>query len=138
MEVIDQIIGDLQAVLVKAVLGIEPLPGYERPLVLPDLSFATRGDAVMLLDENVLGEVADELRGMTRIISMADLQTEGEQAVVLRFDEPEAKDAAISLRLWTMLARRDGQVAKMSGVRVVFVQEDEAWVVKDEPLIFAS
>lgn len=138
MEIGDESVGELQAALVKAVLGIESLPGYERPLALPDLSFAARRDPVMLLDENLRGEAVDELRGMTRIIPMAELQIEGEEAGVLRFDEPEVNDAVISLRLWTVLARPNGQVAPLSGVLAVFEQEGGIWTVRGEPLIFAS
>jgi hypothetical protein len=140
----DEIVAPLQHALLAAVLGRRPLPGSERPLMLPDLQFVLQGDAVVLADENlalqsppadlpravvVLG--ADELRDRA--------QSEGSVAH-LRFQPAEREGDSIRVTLEARIASADpGQgVLGLSGVQAKFVEIGGRWELAEEPAFFAA
>jgi len=132
---IDDVIGGLQADLVKALLGMNGLPGYDQPFPVPDLSSVVVRDVVLVLDDNLRGNADEELLGIARIVSREELHTIGVEAAGLSFDEPEVRGAVISLRLRIVLARRGRPLTTEGGLLVRFVEDAGRWTVEEEPVV---
>jgi len=140
----DDVVRRLQEMLLSAVLLRRPMPGSDRPLVLPDLEFVLRQGSVILTNENLSGRLSVEgLPKPLQILSPAEVRAkaegEGDLAYV-RFRPPSREDTVIRITLEARIAPRDPErvVLGLSGVQVDFQEVDGEWEVAGEPAFFAA
>ena len=140
----DEELRHLQEALLKAVLSGEPLPGSDRPVRFPDLSFILRQPAVILLDENLAGSIsAEELPMPVRILSLEVLleeaRTQGDTAY-LQFQPAEREDDTVRLTLQAKIATRvpDQPTLGLSGIMVEFQKVSEGWEATGDPVFLAT
>jgi hypothetical protein len=139
----DEEIRHLQEVLLGAVLSRQPLPGRERPILLPDLDFVLRGDLVVA-DENVAGTIA--LEGTAKPLRVLSPETIEERArrsgglPYLRFQPVEREGDLVWLTLEGRIApgAPDERPLGLSGVRVPFRKAGDGWLAADDAVVFAA
>ena len=133
-------LGELQGILLEAVLGRGVLPGSERPLLLPDLDFVLQQEgSAVISDENLLGEWAEE--SQVRVLTAEEIRREAEQrgqVGYLRFQPAEVQGDSVRLTLEGRIARAGEQDAGLSGVQATFVLRDGQWRLEEEPAFFAA
>lgn len=133
-------LGELQEMLLEAVLGRGMLPGSERPLVLPDLDFVVQeGGNVVVSDENLLGEGAGA--GEARVLDVEGIRREADergQLGYLRFQPAEVRGDSVRFTLEGRIARSGEQDAGLSGVQATFVRSGGQWRLEEEPAFFAA
>ena len=93
----------LQETTVQAVLLQEPLPGGDRPVVLPDSGLLLRDGTVLLADENLAGTVSfADTTVPVRVLSLEGIReqarTQGDVAC-LHFQPAEIGQGVIRLTL---------------------------------------
>jgi hypothetical protein len=140
----DDVLQRLKEMLLSAVLLRRPLPGSDRPLILPDLDFVLRQPNVILSNENLTGRLSVEggpkpLQILSPEEVRAKAGSEGDLAY-LRFRPPLRKDAVIRITLEASIAARDPErlTLGLSGVQVDFHEVDGEWEVAGEPAFFAG
>jgi hypothetical protein len=142
----DEVIGQLQEMLLRALLLNEPLPGSRRLVEFPDLSFILSQPTVIVLDENLAGSVSIEALPIPiRILSREDLldedaaQTQGYTAY-LRFQPAKIEDNTVGLTLQAGIVPDDPSqhALGLSGIQVKFQKIGGQWRASDEPIFFAT
>lgn len=139
----DEVLAQLQHALLEAVLGRRPLPGSDRPVVLPDLQFVLGGEAVAVAEENLVSSSAAEgLDRPVRVLAPEELQAEAErqgELGFLRFQPAEADEHSVRVTLEARIARPDPHEPQLglSGVQARFVEIGGQWEVAEEPAFFA-
>jgi hypothetical protein len=140
----DVALSRLQEATVQAVLQQKRLPGGDRPIRLPDVSFLLREDTVLLADENLAGTVSfADAPVPVRILSLEAIleqaRAQGDVAF-LQFQPAELGEGVIKLTLQAKLAARDPsrRPLGLSGMQVRFEETADGWQAAEEPSFFAA
>jgi len=140
----DKALGQLQGMMLKAVLTASPLPGHSRPLDLPDLSLVLGQPAVVLSSENLGGPITVEgaakpLYILPEEAILERAQREGDLNY-LRFQPPHRIKGGVLLTLQISIAPRvpGSPVLGLSGVQVTFYRSGRRWQAAEETAAFAA
>ena len=140
----DEVLGQLQELLLKAVLLGQQLPGTDQPIRFPDLPFILRQSPVLLIDENVansisIKEVSTPVRILSQETLLQEARTRGD-ITYLHFQPLRVEDDIVQLTIEAKICPRNpGQpILGLSGVQVMFQKVSGEWQVVGEPIIFSS
>lgn len=134
-------LGELQGLLLRAVLRGEPLPGGHEPVRFPDLRFVLAGPEVLVLDENLARppEVEDFPKPV-RVVGGEDLRDErpDDDVTYLRFGPAEEADDIVRINLEARIRPREGrQALGLGGLQARFQRVGSSWQLAEPPEFFA-
>lgn len=140
----DEVIGQLQELVLKAILLGQRLPGIDRSVRFPDLPFVLQKSTVTLIDENLANSVS--IAGISvpvRILSQEALLEEAREQgdiAYLRFQPPGIEDNVVRLTLEAKVCPHDSSqpVLGLSGIQVTFQKISGNWQVVNEPILFSN
>ena len=140
----DKALGQLQGMMLEAILTASPLPGHSRPLDLPDLPLVLGQPAVVLSSENLGGPIsvkgaAKPLYILAEEAIVERAQREGDLNY-LRFQPPHRIEGGVLLTLQISIAPRvpGSPVLGLSGVQVTFHRSGRRWQAAEETAAFAA
>ena len=140
----DEALGQLQEMLLRAVLSRDFLPGGRQLVEMPDLSWVLREPTVLLSNENLAGSLLlEELPVPIRITSPEDIVEEARASgdiAYLRFHPAQEEGEVVRLTLEARIVPKDPglHALGLSGIQANFRQDDGGWQTIDEPLYFAT
>ena len=140
----DEVLGQLQELLLKAVLLGQKLPGLNQVVQFPDLPFLLQESTVTLIDENLANSVTiTKITVSVRILSQEALLEEAHEEgdiAYLRFQPPEMEDNTVRLTLEARICPQNPNqpVLGLSGIQVTFHRILGIWQVVDEPILFSN
>jgi hypothetical protein len=144
-EVKEELIGQLQETLLKALLLNQPLPGSTKPIVFPDLSLILRQSTIPLIDENLAKSICvAALAKPVRVLSLDDLLEEARaqgNLAYLRFQPAERLSfdvVRVTLQAGLAPDDPDQHTMGLSGIQVKFQKVADQWRAIDEPVFFAT
>lgn len=140
----DEVLGQLQELLLKAVLLGQKLPGLNQVVQFPDLPFLLQESTVTLIDENLANSVSAEgVLVPVRILSLEALLKEAHaqgNIAYLRFQPLEIEDDTVRLTLEAKICTHDPNqpILGLSGIQVTFQRISGDWQVVNEPVLFSN
>ncbi|MBW4450574.1 MAG: hypothetical protein KME38_28040 [Spirirestis rafaelensis WJT71-NPBG6] len=140
----DEVLGQLQELVLKAILLGQRLPGIDQSVRFPDLPFLLQKSTVTLIDENLANSVSiAEISVPVRILPQeALLEKAHEQGDIayLRFQPPGIEDNVVRLTLKADICPQDSSqpVLGLSGIQVTFQKISGNWQVVNEPILFSN
>jgi len=140
----DEVLGQLQELLLNAILLGQELPGIDQSVRFPDLPFLLRESTVTLIDENLANSVsAEEILVPVRILSLEALLEEAHaqgDIAYLRFQPLEIEGDTVRLTLEAKVCPHDPNqsVLGLSGIQVTFQKVSGNWQVAKEPILFSN
>jgi hypothetical protein len=140
----DEVLGQLQELLLKAILLGQKLPGLDRSIQFPDLPFLLQESTITLIDENLknsisFAEVPIPIRILSQQALLEEAHTQGDIAY-LRFQPSEIEGDTVRLTLEAKVYPHDPNqsVLGLSGIQVTFQRVSGNWQVFREPILFSS
>jgi hypothetical protein len=142
----NELLGELQELILTAVLLRQRLPGNRQPLHLPGLERLLESGTVDLLDEHLAANLAltdmpVQVRKRTLQSLVASLERSAwPTAYYLAFAPPERENGhIIRMRLALYPVPRAGRATDpISGIDVVFRRTEERWQAAGEASIFVE
>ena len=140
----DKALGQLQGMMLEAILTASPLPGHSRPLDLPDLALAQGQPGILLSSENLGGPIS--VLGAPKPVYILPEEAILERAqregdlFYLRFQPPHRVEGGVLLTLQISIAPRvpGSPVLGLSGVQVTFHRSGRRWQAAEETAAFAA
>lgn len=137
-------IGELQGILLTAILSSQPLPGTDKPVNFPDLAMILAQANVTLADENLGGDV--QVKGSPKAVQILSSDELREQArtggdlTYLHFQPPEVGDDTVGLTLEGRIIPRnpDQRALGLSTIQIRFHKVGGHWLVQGDPMFSAS
>lgn len=142
----DELLGELQELILTAVLLRQRLPGSRQPLYLPGLERLLEGGTVDLLDEHLatsltLADMPVHVRKRTRQTFVEGLERSAWPAgYYLAFARPERENGHI-IRMRLSLYRLPGArrpAELVNGMDIVFRRTEERWQAAGEATVFVE
>jgi hypothetical protein len=142
----EELLGELQELILTAVLLRQRLPGSRQPLYLPGLERLLEGGTVDLLDEQLAASLAlDDMPVKVRKRTNQSLVEGLERSAwpttyYLAFGPPERENGhIIRMRLALFRVARAGRTDEpVSGIDVVFRRTEERWQAAGEASVFVE
>ncbi|MGI2908101.1 hypothetical protein [Tolypothrix sp. VBCCA 56010] len=138
----DEVLGQLQELVLKAILLGQRLPGIDRSVRFPDLPFVLQKSTVTLIDENLansvsIAEISVPVRNLSQEALLEEAREQGDIAY-LRFQPPGIEDNVVRLTLEAKVCPHDSSqpVLGLSGIQVTFQKVSGNWQVVNEPVLF--
>lgn len=137
-------IGELQEILLTAILSSQPLPGADKPINFPDLAMIVNQPNIILADENLVRSV--QIKASPKPVQILSSDEMREQArthgdlTYLHFQPPEVGDNSVGLTLEGRIMPRnpDQRTLGLSTIQIRFHKVGDQWLAQGDPVLSAS